>query len=316
MRVPDSDYEIAVARASLSAWARQPNVVGIGLTVRGGSDRDPYEAVLQVYIDHLPSGRRWPPGIPQRWETRRCAALPIEVTEIGPLRLESRIHSSGTGPCGQPDRSNAIRCGVAHEHGESGTAGCLVRKLGNQEDLFLLGAGHVLRNHGIGRRGDAIVRVDSREPIAELADWTPYSFSARGFHNTVDAAIAKIPPENRDAALALTPGFSGLLNSRLHVGMQVQKTGFGTGHTWGEVKDLYFRVQAHARRTNGVWGRLGLRNQVLCTRYSGQGDSGAAVLNAAGEFVGLHFAGTASVSIFHPIGQVFELLGLEVCTLP
>ena len=59
---------------------------------------------------------------------------------------------------------------------------------------------------------------------------------------------------------------------------------------------------------------MGFRDQVLCTRYSAGGDSSWAVLNMKKEVVGLHFAGSASSSIFNRIGHVLDALKIEVVT--
>jgi hypothetical protein len=61
---------------------------------------------------------------------------------------------------------------------------------------------------------------------------------------------------------------------------------------------------------------VGFRDQVLCTRYSDEGDSGAAILNMANRVVGLHVAGTPSASIFNRITHVLRLLDLDLVTTP
>ena len=57
---------------------------------------------------------------------------------------------------------------------------------------------------------------------------------------------------------------------------------------------------------------LGLRDQVLCTRYTAGGDSGSVVLNSRNRIVGLHFAGSESTSIFNRISHVFTLLDIDL----
>jgi hypothetical protein len=62
----------------------------------------------------------------------------------------------------------------------------------------------------------------------------------------------------------------------------------------------------------GVVKRFGFRDVVLCNSFTAGGDSGAAVLNMRERIVGLHFAGSVSSSIFCRIGNVLELLAIEV----
>jgi hypothetical protein len=56
-------------------------------------------------------------------------------------------------------------------------------------------------------------------------------------------------------------------------------------------------------------GKVGFRDQVLCTRYSKPGDSGSLVLDKKTKrAVGLHFAGGPKGSFFNPISEVLRAL--------
>ena len=77
-----------------------------------------------------------------------------------------------------------------------------------------------------------------------------------------------------------------------------------------------FRFDARYPRTATAYARVGFRDQVLCTRFTSDGDSGSAVLNSALQVVGMHIAGSESVSIFSKIGYVLSQLGVEVITSP
>ncbi len=96
--------------------------------------------------------------------------------------------------------------------------------------------------------------------------------------------------------------------------MQVQKTGRTTDYTVGVIQDIDYRLPLDYKRPGGGTGRVGLRDQVLCTRYTDAGDSGSAVLNMQGKVVGLHFAGSPSTSIFNRIQDVLDALKIEVVT--
>ena len=58
--------------------------------------------------------------------------------------------------------------------------------------------------------------------------------------------------------------------------------------------------------------RAGFRDQVLCTKYTDSGDSGSLVCDMQGVAVGLHWAGSQSVSIFSPIAFVFQQLDISL----
>ena len=88
--------------------------------------------------------------------------------------------------------------------------------------------------------------------------------------------------------------------------MKIVKVGRTTGKTFGVIHDVHFRF---AFTYEGV-GRVGFRDQVLCTRYSAPGDSGSLVLDRKSKrAVGLHFASAPQGSVFSPIDAVLEALG-------
>jgi hypothetical protein len=96
--------------------------------------------------------------------------------------------------------------------------------------------------------------------------------------------------------------------------MQVQKTGRTTDFTIGVITDINYRLPMSYKKPGGGTGRVGMRDQVLCTRYTAGGDSGSAVLNMNKEVVGLHFAGSPSSSIFNKISNVLVALNIEIVT--
>jgi hypothetical protein len=56
-------------------------------------------------------------------------------------------------------------------------------------------------------------------------------------------------------------------------------------------------------------------DQVLCTGFADNGDSGSLVTAVeTGRVVGLHFAGSDTVSICNPIGPVMGALGVSFAT--
>src|SRR5947209_3966137 len=82
----------------------------------------------------------------------------------------------------------------------------------------------------------------------------------------------------------------------------------------GKKGDVDLRTSLTYPTPDGGEGNVGLRDQVLCTRFTAGGDSGAAVFNSQNQIVGLHFAGTPSTSIFNRITNVLDALGLEIVT--
>ena len=135
-----------------------------------------------------------------------------------------------------------------------------------------------------------------------------------GFDNQVDAAIARV--RRRDwvvtqiRELGVAPAAS---DESIRRGMQIKKVGRTTGYTTGVVQDVHFRTALTYSRPSGVrTRRVGFRDQVLCSRYSDAGDSGATVLNRSNRVIGLHFAGAAAGSVFNRIQHVLRLLRVEL----
>lgn len=106
------------------------------------------------------------------------------------------------------------------------------------------------------------------------------------------------------------------MSKSVRVGMKVQKTGRSTGHSWGKVIDTDFQaIVPYPDPDNPAKLRNVLfRDQVLCTRFTDPGDSGALVLSSTGKAIGLHFAGSDDVSVFNRIGNVFDALDIELET--
>ena len=85
----------------------------------------------------------------------------------------------------------------------------------------------------------------------------------------------------------------------MRLGTVVHKTGRTTGYRLGVVLDTDFKYQVDWPNPAGGFARVGFSDQVLCTRYAAEGDSGAAVLNRRQDrVVGLHVGGSEHSSFF------------------
>jgi len=82
--------------------------------------------------------------------------------------------------------------------------------------------------------------------------------------------------------------------------------------TYGEVLYPSCAIMLPHMQTPTAAGVVCFADQVMCTRYTVGGDSGSAVLNDKDEVVGLHAAGSISVSTFNKIDHVFSALGLTL----
>jgi len=196
----------------------------------------------------------------------------------------------------------------------SGTLGALITDGTNQYILS--------NNHVLGRSNGAVVGDDVSQPglidsncniSTVVAD---FSGSANLGSSNVDAAVAQLRPGLMDST-----GFiedigvpsSSIVNAA--VGMSVAKSGRTTGFTTGSVSstNTSVNVQYTAQCGGGKKFTVSFTNQIVITpgSFSAGGDSGSLIVtnNSSHNPVGLLFAGSSSVTIANPIGQVLTQLG-------
>ena len=131
----------------------------------------------------------------------------------------------------------------------------------------------------------------------------------------VDAAIASIASNiDIDEEMRILGSRPQGVSTNLRRGMKVQKVGRTTDHTWGEILDIDASpiIPYPDPNNPGQNVNLQFRDQVLCTRYTAGGDSGSEVRTERDNVVGLHFAGSASTSLFNKITNVFDALDIEL----
>ena len=306
--------EALTVHRSARPWTAGKGIQGVGIGEKITDGEKLPELVLKIYVEKkkpkakvrnlVPRGVTVP-GIP--------GPLPTDVEEIGVVKVE---------PNTTRVRPAIPAFSVGHVKITAGTFGCLVRKRGADRPLYILSNSHVLANEGLGARGDKILQAGKADGgkvpadvLAELAEWVPFQFSGTGYPNLVDAAIAKVKSARNVTSAIRLIGVPVGVNRTVQRNMQVQKTGRTTDYTVGIVKDINYRTALNYQKPGGGQGRVGFRDQVLCTRYTAGGDSGSAVLNMDKEVVGLHFAGSDSSSIFNRIGHVLDALLIDVVTV-
>lgn len=311
--VPQALRETAESvRKESRPWTRGRGIqgVGIGAKITDGEQLD--ELVLKVYVAKKLPERQVSNLVPKRVQIEGLPPLPTDVEAIGRVKLEAnttRVRPAIPG------------FSVGHVNVTAGTLGCLVRKTDDAETLYILSNSHVLADEGVGNPGDAVIQPGDfdggaapADRLATLAEWVPFTFTTTTYPNLVDAAIAKLASGQQATSAIRIIGVPLGVSSTLRRGMQVQKTGRTTDYTVGIIKDIHYRTALRYQKPTGGRGRVGFREQVLCTRYTQGGDSGAAVLNMRNRVVGLHFAGSESSSIFNRIEHVLSLLDIEVVT--
>jgi hypothetical protein len=291
------------------SWLTDTHIQGFGIAARSVAGRWRPELALKVYVDQklpaadienpAPSEVRLP-GIVKE-------PVPVDVEMIGTMRLDFDPIRYRTRPA-IPGSS------AAHQGVHAGTLGCLVQGKGDAGPLCVLGTCHTLAVSGLAAAGDPILQPSVTDgghspgdTIAQLVAWVQPIFSATGYPNRVDAAVARVTQP-------------GLVTSHIHLighpvgvgkvrrGSIIQKTGRTSNYTVGMVFDLDYKFQIDWPQAGEGNGRVGFRDQVLCTKYAAGGDSGAAVLTMQGRVVGLHVGGTEWTSVFCRIEPALKAL--------
>jgi hypothetical protein len=282
--------------------------VGVGYKITGG--RVTNEVVLQVYVEKKRSAR----------ELRAAEAAPMQLEVAGKVVPTDIIETGRVVPEVLKQRT-PVQPGYSVGHSGVNSAGTLGAVVTSGGRYHILSNSHVIALSGKGKKGDAIVypgRLDGgktgKDNVARLAKFKKFA-TGGAYTNRVDAAVARVDDDRLKELRSEIKGLGvpkGVVAKKgLKLGAQVVKTGRTTGKKGGRIIGLNARLRIDYK---GV-GKVGFRDQVLCTRYSKPGDSGSLVLDAKSKkAVGLHFAGGPGGSFFNPIEHVTKALGVKLVT--
>jgi len=294
-------------------WLRGRGIQGLGIGRKICAGHAESDQCLRVYVRQKLNRKRIRASrikkVPNTLSLPELGKIHTDVIEIGTMQAEAFT---------TPLRPPRPGISLSHISNNAGTFGCLVRKKNQPTPLYILSNSHVLADYGRANPGTPITQpgrddggFNPSHRIAVLDSAIPFEYSATYYLNTVDAAIAELQTTaNSDIRiLERTPT---RISRRVRTGMQVKKVGKTSDLTIGIVTDTNYRFFLPYPKPGGGMGTVGFKNQVLCSRYTSSGDSGSVVLDNRNRIVGLHFAGSASASVFNPIGPVFDQLGIEL----
>jgi len=295
------------------SWTTEKGVQGFGIANKISEGKKTGELALKVYVDKKRPLKDIDSPCPKYVDLPAIGKLSTDVDEIGELKPQSFTTRSDPARPGTGVMVETVADDV-------GTFGCVVE---NQDPAdtqkYMLSNLHVLAAKGSAPIGSDIYQPGTQDGgtandiIGQLNKVQLFDFDQSSFPNLADAAIARLDP----AARGFTENIRILEHPPLGVGavvrrgMHVHKVGRTTDFTMGQILDTNFRFYM-PYSINGQVQRVGFRDQVLCTLFTQGGDSGAAVLNSSEQIIGLHFAGSASNSVFNKIQNVFDVLQIKL----
>jgi len=289
---------------------------GVEGTAVGLDDED--QPAVKVFLE-----RGGVAGVPKNLDgvpvhavvTGKIYALPKPGAEGQDGNRAKSVNPAGWFPAPVP-----IGVSTGHPKITAGTIGCRVKGGGN---VYALSNNHVYANENNAKIGDIVLQPGTYDGgmlsnpnhhIGTLAAFVPIVFS-RNANNTVDAAIAlNDPTKQRQLGNATPDGGYGTPSSTIaaaQIGIAVQKYGRTTGLTKGTVTG----IKATVNVSYGPGKTARFVNQIIITpgSFSAGGDSGSLVVTNPGRNpIGLLFAGSSTMTVANPIGDVLSSLHVAI----
>lgn len=312
---------IALKERAAAQLMRIPGVTAVGLGGRARAGRPTGEIVLKVFVERKRPLAELAPGetLPAQFE-----GVGVDVSELSPPRLQTVAAVDdpelttvpplrlGSPPTTQADidkgRYRPLTGGVnvlADLDGAwFGTMGCLLTHATDNTKVYGLTNFHIL-SPVVGGPAPVLNVTRLGQPDAESSPTKCCSnligtFAGGGADQTRDAALIQLDPGSQ--WLAEIVGIGAVTGTHTVTAAEaatltypVRKRGSRTGLTGGTVESI---------NTTATGNGITRNNLMVITPnpagaatgpsfFSAAGDSGSAVVNAATEVVGLHFAGSA-----------------------
>ena len=308
--------------AAVRGILKSPNTVGVGIARKTTRGVETSALAITFYLRNKQdeSALRGTDMVPEALDglLPDTHGLLTDVVELGDLIPQPALPTAP--PAGVDRTSVQPGNSIGISRTTTGTFGAVVRAGGK---VFALSNNHVLADCD---RADAGAQVfypgpfdggaAPKDVVGKLAKSLRLQVGEE-YANRGDAAIAELSP----AAVKRLRREIRILNA-LPRGvrapqrdMPVIMVGRTSGRREGRVIDVNFRCIL-----NYPIGRVGFLDQVLCTPFTSDGDSGSLVLDLkSGDAVGLHFSFTTDQnrnggSVFSPIRPVLDGLGVELVT--
>ncbi|KEI00925.1 hypothetical protein IRP63_04210 [Clostridium botulinum] len=294
---------LSICNCNYDYFFKNPNVVGIGLGYKITNGFCTHKKCIKVFVKSKISSNSLSNEtlIPQSYE-----GIETDITSTGIFesssftsRIRPVLGGYSVGPRTIP---------------QSGTAGCLVR---NGTDYYLLSTNHVLTDENTVPLGTTIVQPGindggraSRDAIGKLSKFIPliHITPTTRPENFVDCAIAKL---SRRSILSPNIAVIGKLNGTHPPILEshVEKSGRTSELTLGQITSLGTTIKVNLPR-----GQCLFKHQIIATKMSEKGDSGAILVDSNNFAIGLLIGSSTCNSIFNPIDSVLHSLNVTLVT--
>lgn len=308
---------VELKELAAAQFLRIPGVTAVGL---GGRERDGKptgEVVLKVFVERKRPAAELTPGqlLPPEFE-----GVGVNVVELpepslqanpavppqpgSPLTSESDLDSTEYRPL-----KGGARVQIALAGKGFGTLGCILTDPADPAKVYALTNYHVVRVKGGTQPVAGTTRLgqpDNQDGPTKCCSHIIGSYAGGGEDTTRDAAVIRLDGGTKWLAeiteIGIITGTHTLTTDEVkNLDYQVRKRGARTGLTGGIIESINTQ-----RTVEGI-----TRNNVIIVRpnpnagvkpdkalfFSDAGDSGSAVVNAAGEVVALHYAGSSGALI-------------------
>lgn len=241
----------------------------------------------------------------------------IDLEETGEIRLASTVIG--------PQRPCRLGTSIGVDgFTTAGTLGAFVRRA-DDDGLYILSNNHVLTNENAAPAGTAIVQPgvydggSIRERVGELSDWVRVD-ATPGSSNLCDAAIARMDREicaNLSQLKGLGP-LAGKSDAEARYAsgelIDARKIGRTTDLTFGHVMEASMDIEvSFAGRDVTFTNQMGLKPATKA--FAARGDSGALVVDADLQAIGLLFAVDDNGNSYaNHIDSVLNAMNLKLAT--
>ncbi|MGH7527186.1 MAG: trypsin-like serine protease [Gemmatimonadales bacterium] len=286
------------------------NLIGVGIGEKVTAGHRTGELCVKVYVakKYAKSQVRPADRIPAR-----VAGVPTDVEGIGyPTKFQIP----------QRQRTRPVVGGLstgldfqAVNFQFAGTLGVVVADRAQPSRLLALSNNHVFADENRVPIGAGVVQPGTldgganADRVARLAQFIPLLFdNKRNWHDSAVAEFLGSTGVNRSIMGIGTPVGAG----RSPLNSLVRKSGRTTGLTEGVVRAVNFDVQNIQYDQGFVRVDDVMVIEGMAGSFSRPGDSGSAIVDAAGRVVGLLFAGSPAVTFAIPIQRILRRFRIRI----